>query len=99
MTPAISIDHKKRFDEIKRKLSALGSGENNFVQVELLFFEALTISKEYGEDPLDNSLLAGLKHLQQEEYEKTKLPTHKKNQREHSIRRFISALKKALPPS
>lgn len=96
MTLAISIDHKKRFEEIKKRLSVLGSTENNFVQVELLFFEAIAISKEYGEDIQTNSLLAELRRLQQSDYEKTKMPTQKINQRVTVIRRFISGFKRAL---
>lgn len=96
MTLTISVDHRKRFEEIKRKLSALGNGENNFVQVELLFFEALDISKEYGEDIESNPLLAALRQLQRTEYEKTKAPTQKINQRVILIRRFVSGFKKAL---
>lgn len=96
MTPALSLDHKKRFDEIKRRLSALGNGENNFVQVELLFYEAIDIAKEYGEDVQTNPLLAALRQLQQDAYEKTKAPTHKVNQRVILIRRFVMGLKKAL---
>ena len=96
MTLTISLEHKKRFDEIKRRLSVLGNGENNFVQVELLFFEALDIAKEYGDDILANPLLASLRQLQQGDYEKTKAPTQKINQRVTVIRRFISGFKKAL---
>lgn len=96
MTLSISIDHRKRFEEIKRRLSLLGNSENNFLQVELLFFEALTISKEYGDDIQTNPLLAALRQLQQIEYEKTKMPTQKINQRVTVIRRFVSAFKKTL---
>ena len=96
MTLALSLDHKKRFDEIKKRLSALGTGENNFVQVELLFFEAIDIAKEYGEDVQTNPLLAALRQLQQDEHEKTKAPTHKVNQRVVLIRRFVMGLKKDL---
>jgi hypothetical protein len=96
MTPALSTGHRKRFEEIKRSLSVLGSREYNFIQVELLFFEALSISRQYGEDPQDNTLLASLRQVQHTDYEKTKLPTRKKNQRETVIRRFISSLRKVL---
>src|SRR5689334_12670433 len=96
MFPAISNDHKKRFDEIKKRLYVLGNSETNFLQVELLFFEALSISRQYGQDPQVNSLLASLKQVQQTDYEKTQMPTHKKNQKETHIRLFISSLRKAL---
>jgi hypothetical protein len=92
----ISLDHRKRFEAIKKELSLLGSTESNFLQVELLFFEALSISREYGDDPQANPLLAALRQLQETAYEKTKLPTHKRSQRESLIRRFVLGLKKVL---
>ena len=96
MTTAISVQHQKRFEEIKKRLSILGNSESNFLQVELLYFEALSISKEYGVDIHTNSLLETLKKLQHTEYEKAKLPAHKKNQQETAIRHFILGLKKAI---
>lgn len=99
MTLPISAAHKRRFEEIKKRLSELGNTENNFVQVELLFFEAITISKEYGDDVHTNPLLAALKQLQHGEYEKTQMPTQKINQRQAFIRYFIVAFKKVLSVS
>lgn len=92
----ISRDHFLRFEEIKRNLSLLGPREGAFVKVELLFFEALSISRSYGEDPNENTLLAELKELQHEEYQKTKEATKKVNQRELVIRKFIVKLKRVL---
>jgi hypothetical protein len=41
-------------------------------------------------------LLAALKNLQYDQYEKTKLATRKATERELAIRRFIVALRKVL---
>ena len=99
MTTSISLAHKQRFEEIKKDLHAIGFRESSFLKVELLFFEALSISRVYGDDPHQNSLLSALKNVQYEQYEKTKEHTRKPGQRELHIRRFVVKLKKVLSAS
>jgi hypothetical protein len=96
MTISVSPLHRKRFEEIIRDLSALGSKESNFTKVELLFYEVMTISRSYGDNTGENGLLSSLKHLQQEQYEQTKKATKKQAQRELHIRRFVVQLKRVL---
>lgn len=93
---SVSDIHRKRFDEIRKSLQVLGSKESGFVKIELLFFEVLSISRAYGEDPGQNGLLAALKDLQYDQYEKTKIATRKAGERESSIRRFVVGLRKVL---
>jgi len=96
MDTAITAEHRKRFEEIKRNLMILGNKESSFLKIELLFFEALGIARQYGEDPSENSLLASLKHLQQEEYQQSRTATKKVAQRELLIRKFVVQLKRVL---
>jgi hypothetical protein len=96
MITSISTSHKQRFEEIKKSLQLLGCKESHFVKIELLFFEALSISRTYGDDPQQNALLTALKGLQHNQYEKTKVVTKKASQRESSIRRFVVGFKKVL---
>lgn len=96
MTTNISPEHKKRFTEIKSNLSELGCREAAFIRVELLFFEALTISRDYGDDEQENGLLAALKRLQAEEYATANERFAKAIQRERAIRRFINGFKTVL---
>ncbi|HWJ26509.1 MAG TPA: hypothetical protein VNS32_08195 [Flavisolibacter sp.] len=96
MTITLSNPDQRRFEEIKKTLSLLGAKESTFLQVELLFYEALSISREYGHDLSSNHFLAKLKQVQNNEYEKTKERTKKSTQREQNIRRFITQFKKAL---
>ncbi len=93
---AITPVHKNRLEEIKKQLSILGSSESSFVRVELLYYEALSISRDYGESILDNSLLANLKQLQAEQYQNTKAYFKKGSQREVAIKKFITKLKSIL---
>ena len=93
---AISNIHKQRFDEIRKRLTVLGSKESSFLAVELLFYEALTIARTYGNDISENSLLANLKELESEEYKNTKAFFKKNTQREQVIRKFIYRLKEIL---
>ncbi|MGZ3839857.1 MAG: hypothetical protein ACXVMS_18285 [Flavisolibacter sp.] len=98
MTATLSTPHQVRFEEIKRNLGLLGCKESSFIKVELLFFEALTISRTYGEDMHVNPLLRALKDLQYGPYEKTKEVTRKPAQREIVIKKFIVKLKQVLSP-
>jgi hypothetical protein len=97
MSITLSSLHHGRLAEIKKSLSLLGSKESSFLQVELLFYEALEIAREYGNDLNENSLLVHLKELQENEYQRTKEKTKKSTQREQFIRRFILQFKKVLP--
>ena len=96
MITSVSHTHRQRFEEIRKNLQTLGYKESEFVKIELLFFEVVSISKTYGEDPEQNSLLAALKKLQHDQYEKTKIATRKASERESAIRRFVVALRKVL---
>ncbi|MGZ3880592.1 MAG: hypothetical protein ACXVBF_04610, partial [Flavisolibacter sp.] len=60
MITSISNAHRQRFEEIRKNLQLLGNKESQFVKIELLFFEVLSIAKSYGEDPEQNSFLARL---------------------------------------
>ena len=79
-----------------RSLNSLGWKEHNFTKVELLFFEAITVSRSYGEDQNENPLLNSLKKWQHQAYEQTQTPTVRAGQRELAIRRFVLGLKKIL---
>ena len=96
MILSFSDTHRRRFEEIRKSLQELGNKEAVFVKIELLFFEVLSIAKTYGEDPEQNSLLAALKNLQHDQYEKTKIATKKASERELAIRRFTVGLRRVL---
>ena len=96
MTAKISIPHKKRFEEIKKELTLIGSREANFIKVELLFFEAITIAREYGNDIDQNTLLYSLKNLQNTSYQDTKEHLKKSSQQEQVIKRFVNQFKIVL---
>ncbi len=96
MITAISAEHKRRIIEIKNELSQLGSKEAAFIRVELFFYEALTLAREYGDTTDQNGLLAALKQLQVEEYAATSAKFAKAAQREKTIRRFINSFRNIL---
>ena len=96
MTTFLTSVHRKRFEEIRRKLTLLGNKENNFLQVQLLFYEALTIAKDYGDTEGASVLLTQLRQLEQNEFAKANVPTVKQNQKEGNIRHFVVGLKKVL---
>lgn len=96
MKHSLSIEHKRQFEEIKKNLTIIGAKESNFIKVELLFYEAMTVARAYGDDVTDNGLLAAFKQLQANQYQETKALFNKSVQRERVIRRFISSLKTVL---
>ncbi len=96
MITSISKVHRVRLTEIRKSLQALGCKEAQFLKIELLFFEALDISRNYTDDLDDNTLLAALKNVQNDQYQKTKIATRKASERESSIRRFVVSFRKAL---
>ena len=96
MKTSLSKTHKQKFEEIRKSLHIIGAREGNFVKIELLFYEAITIAREYGDDVSDNALLAALKRVQADEYQQTKALFRKSVQRERVIRRFISSFRTVL---
>ena len=99
MKKEISAEHKIRLEEIRKNLAAIGPKEGTFIKVELLFFDALSLAREYGEDENANDLLAALRKLQANQYHDTKALHKKSSQREQVIKRFISQLKTVLSTS
>lgn len=93
MTANLSQEHKQRFIEIKASLAELGCREATFIRVELLFFEALTISRSYSNNEQENRLLAALKDLQANDYAAASGNFAKAIQRERAIRRFVNGFK------
>jgi hypothetical protein len=96
MTKEITYEHKQHLEEIKKRLSIIGSKEANFLKIELLFYEAIEIARAYGNDIQDNKLLSALKQIQAYQYQDTKSFFKKSSQREQVIRRFISSFKNVL---
>lgn len=92
----ISSIHKQQFESIRKNLTNIGAKESNFIKIELLFYQTISIAREYGNDVADNGLLAALKRVQADEYEQTKVLFKKSAQRERVIRRFISSFKTVL---
>lgn len=96
MITSVSATHRERLHAISKTLRVLGNKESEFLKIELLFFEALDISRTYTDDLTQNTLLAALKNVQNEEYQKTKIATRKASERESAIRRFIVSFRKAI---
>lgn len=96
MNKPLSLLHKRELEEIKRELSAIGAKEGSFVKVELLFYKAIALAREYGDDERENNLLAALKQIQLNQYHQTTALFKKNTQRERIIRRFITSVKLVL---
>lgn len=92
----LSQDHQHRLDDIKKSLGTIGCREGNFMKAELLFFEALSISRIYGNDPEQNSLLSALKALQYNQYDSTKAATRTARQKELIIKKFMVGFRNVL---
>jgi hypothetical protein len=87
---------KQRFEEIRKSLTEIGSKESAFVRIEQLFYEAINISRNYGNEVDSNKLLALFKNLEANQYQDTKAHFRKSSQREQVIKRFINQFKIVL---
>lgn len=96
MKKAITVEHKHQFEEMKKSLATIGAKEGNFIKVELVFYNAMTVARSYGDDERENGLLAAFKQLQSNQYQQTKAFFKKSTQRESVIRRFSNSLKSVL---
>jgi hypothetical protein len=99
MTKAITPEHKHHLETIKKNLSIIGSKEANFLKIELLFYEAMEVARQYGDEVNENKLLAALKEVQANEYKDTKTLFKKSSQREQVIRKFIAKFRSVLSAS
>ena len=96
MTKELTYEDKLHLEEIRKKLSIIGFKEANFLKIELLFYEAMELARNYGSDMMENKLLYALKQLQVNQYQDTKSFFKKSSQREQVIRRFITGFKSVL---
>lgn len=96
MNQPVSTEHKNKFAEMKKSLIAIGAKEGNFLQVEILFYDAMSIAREYGNEEAENGLLAAFKELQRGKYQQTKAYFKTSVQRETAIRRFNNSLRGVL---
>src|SRR6186713_2120949 len=81
---------KQRFEEIRKSITEIGSKESAFIRIEELFYEAINISRNCGNDVAYNNLLALFKDLEADHYQNTNGHFRKSSQREHVIKRFIN---------
>lgn len=96
MTTTLSESHKQRFEEIRKAIVETGGKETNFSKIEQLFYEAINISRSYGNDVTENKLLALFKKLEAEQYHDTATLFKKSSKREQAIKRFINQFKNVL---
>ena len=96
MTKELSIEHKQHLENIKKRLAIIGSKEASFLKIELLFYEAVDLAREYGNDVNENKFLAALKQLQSGLLQDTKAYFKKSTQREQAIRKFMTGFKSVL---
>jgi hypothetical protein len=89
----------KQLVEIRKKLSVFGSKEASFINVELLFYESLTLARNNSDDPLAAELLSDLKYLETTLYKNARELYLKTNQKEVAIRRFMVQFKLILANS
>jgi hypothetical protein len=87
---------KLKLELIQKKLSTIGCKEKTFIIVEIMFFDAITISREICKGLGKTELFNTLKKIQTVEYQSTKAHFRKSSQREKVIKTFIITFKKAL---
>jgi hypothetical protein len=96
LSQQISIQHKERFREIFLKLKVISCNEYSFREIENLFYEALSISRNYGNDATENPYLAELKIMEGKQYRLTQEKYKKSSQRERVIKQFKNSFREKL---
>ncbi len=97
MLAAPAKKDKQRFEEIRKSITEIGSKESSFVKIEQMFYESITICRNYGNEVAENKLLALFKNLEEGKYyQDTKAHFRKSSQREQAIKKFINQFKIAL---
>lgn len=93
---SIEKSQRDELERMKKQLSVLGSREGNFINVEILFYEAITLARTLNDDDQENKLLAALKQIQATEYRSAKELYPRSTMKEKAIRKFMSRFKNAL---
>src|SRR5215216_2502657 len=97
MLDATAIADKQRFEDIRKTITQIGPKESSFIRIEQLFYEAIAICRNYGNDVSENKLLALFKQLEESEYyQHTKAHFKKSSQKELAIKKFINQFKLVL---
>jgi hypothetical protein len=88
----MATETKQRLKDIYHRLMALNNTESSLSQLEGLFYEALSISREEGDD----DMLVKLKKVESSEYQQVLLRPQTKAKKEAAIKTFRHAFKNIL---
>lgn len=94
----ISACDKETLKTIYQQLVPMPTRESNFIGMENLFYSALQLARNYGNDQEQNGLLKDFIEVKEKVYSETQKPYHKSRQREITIFHFKAAFKKKLGP-
>lgn len=92
----LSEEHKRSIDEAIRKIRFMSSEESSFIQLELLYYNVLSIARAYGNNINENPMLAGLKHIEGKEYKNAQERFKTCSQKVIAIQKFRMAIKREL---
>ena len=87
---------QSRLKEISTKLKSFDCKQSSLVLIEALFFEALSISRNYPQELSKSTLFSDLIRLKENEYKRTQEYCKTIGTKETSIRHFRFYLKKVL---
>jgi hypothetical protein len=96
MTVQMEAADREKIKAIYKRLTTIGNKESSFAAVESMFYDAINISRAYGNDINTNEFLASLKKIEATEYKHTQTIFRKASQRESAIRRFMQSLRQNL---
>ncbi|MCU7552665.1 hypothetical protein OCK74_26330 [Chitinophagaceae bacterium LB-8] len=96
LSEKISENDKRSIDYAIRRIRAISSDEGSFIQLELLYYEVLSIARTYGNEINENTMLAGLKQIESNEYKHAQERFKTSSQKIGAIQKFRVAIKKEL---
>ena len=88
--------HKKSIDLAIRRIRTLSSCESSFIQLELVYYDVLSIARLYGNEINENAMLAGLKQIECNEYKYAQERFKSSSQKVNAIQKFRMAIIREL---
>jgi hypothetical protein len=96
MNMQLTHEHKISIDHAINRLRDISGDERSFIQLELLYYNILSIARAYGNNINENAMLAGLKQIECNEYKHAQERFKTSSKQNAAIQKFRMAIRKEL---
>ncbi len=92
----LSEEHEEKMKEANNRLAAIHCSENSLVQIELIFFDMLTLLRGYQDSPKADFILSELKLIHDNEYKLVQNKHLTVKNRVAAIRKFKNSFRQTV---